>query len=253
MAISSVDETGERWSKRKAKTPIRSLSRLPSLPSSGRSSPTHQEAVPGVMIKFVGKMTKIDDVSTFSLRILHEQRGGLYSGTSASSLTDSFSSRSSTPPFLQSEQRQLLLKLPNQKSHRSRHTSSTHNSLQSLRFHRESSDGDHLNSSDDDDDMETFGSDDRRHDIEAGVRGSRRRAANQASSDRTSLTTKKSCSSCGTKKTPYWREGWEPSVVLCNACGIRYQKYKKYCTRCVAIARKDDKGRLHCPECRLRL
>lgn len=60
---------------------------------------------------------------------------------------------------------------------------------------------------------------------------------------------KKCCASCKTKKTPYWRDGWEKSVLLCNACGIRYQKYRKYCMTCLSIARKDEKGRLHCPDC----
>ena len=60
---------------------------------------------------------------------------------------------------------------------------------------------------------------------------------------------KKVCISCKTKKTPYWREGWNRGVLLCNACGIRYQKYKKYCFTCFSIVRKDERGRLHCPEC----
>ena len=60
---------------------------------------------------------------------------------------------------------------------------------------------------------------------------------------------KKRCSSCFVQKTPYWRDGWDDSVLLCNACGIRYQKYKKYCGKCFSIARKDEKGRLHCPTC----
>lgn len=64
---------------------------------------------------------------------------------------------------------------------------------------------------------------------------------------------KKVCSSCGTRKTPYWRDGWESGIMLCNACGIRYQKYKKYCSECCTIARKDEKGKLHCPDCQLRL
>lgn len=79
------------------------------------------------------------------------------------------------------------------------------------------------------------------------------RRRNQSAASERNSNTKKVCSSCNTKKTPYWREGWEPTIVLCNACGIRYQKYKKYCMRCVSIARKDDKGRLHCPECLQRL
>lgn len=64
---------------------------------------------------------------------------------------------------------------------------------------------------------------------------------------------KKKCASCKVKKTPYWREGWDKSVLLCNACGIRYQKYKKFCLKCRCIARKDEKGRLHCPECQDKL
>jgi hypothetical protein len=64
---------------------------------------------------------------------------------------------------------------------------------------------------------------------------------------------KKICISCKTKKTPYWREGWNKGVSLCNACGIRYQKYKKYCSTCFSIVRKDEKGKLHCPECQAML
>lgn len=60
---------------------------------------------------------------------------------------------------------------------------------------------------------------------------------------------RKRCDSCGTRKTPYWRDGWQGGVVLCNACGIRYHKYKKYCETCLCIARKNEKGRLVCPKC----
>lgn len=60
----------------------------------------------------------------------------------------------------------------------------------------------------------------------------------------------KRCASCATKKTPYWREGWSPCAFLCNACGIRYRKYKKYCLTCKQVARKDDMGSLKCPNCR---
>jgi hypothetical protein len=61
------------------------------------------------------------------------------------------------------------------------------------------------------------------------------------------------CSSCRTSKTPYWREGWEFGILLCNACGIRYQKYRRYCGECCTIARKDETGKLHCPNCHIRL
>jgi len=36
-----------------------------------------------------------------------------------------------------------------------------------------------------------------------------------------SMGGKKRCFSCGTNKTPYWRDGWD-GVALCNACGIRF-------------------------------
>ena len=57
------------------------------------------------------------------------------------------------------------------------------------------------------------------------------------------------CESCGTRKTPYWRDGWEPGVLLCNACGIRFHKYRKLCGTCRCIAKKDERGHLHCPKC----
>lgn len=57
------------------------------------------------------------------------------------------------------------------------------------------------------------------------------------------------CESCGTRRTPYWRDGWEPGIILCNACGIRFHKYRRHCEKCYCIAKKDDKGRIHCPKC----
>ncbi|KAG7564532.1 Zinc finger GATA-type [Arabidopsis suecica] len=33
----------------------------------------------------------------------------------------------------------------------------------------------------------------------------------------------KSCSHCGTRKTPLWREGPRGAGTLCNACGMRYR------------------------------
>ncbi|EFH51976.1 predicted protein [Arabidopsis lyrata subsp. lyrata] len=35
--------------------------------------------------------------------------------------------------------------------------------------------------------------------------------------------TNKSCSHCGTRKTPLWREGPRGAGTLCNACGMRYR------------------------------
>ena len=60
---------------------------------------------------------------------------------------------------------------------------------------------------------------------------------------------RKRCESCGTRKTPYWRDGWEIGITLCNACGIRFHKYRKMCEICRCIAKKDEKGNLHCPKC----
>ena len=66
-------------------------------------------------------------------------------------------------------------------------------------------------------------------------------------------STRKKCASCSARKTPYWREGWDQGVLLCNACGIRFHKYRKYCLNCYCIAKKDESGRLHCPKCHLKL
>ena len=57
------------------------------------------------------------------------------------------------------------------------------------------------------------------------------------------------CESCGTRKTPYWRDGWESGILLCNACGIRFHKYRTLCVNCRCVAKKDERGQLHCPKC----
>lgn len=62
-------------------------------------------------------------------------------------------------------------------------------------------------------------------------------------------TKRRRCESCGTRKTPYWRDGWESGILLCNACGIRFHKYRKLCGNCRCVAKKDDKGHLQCPKC----
>lgn len=62
-------------------------------------------------------------------------------------------------------------------------------------------------------------------------------------------TKRKRCESCKTRKTPYWRDGWESGILLCNACGIRFHKYRKFCESCHCIAKKDELGRLQCPKC----
>uniref|UniRef100_T1J6Q7 GATA-type domain-containing protein n=1 Tax=Strigamia maritima TaxID=126957 RepID=T1J6Q7_STRMM len=55
----------------------------------------------------------------------------------------------------------------------------------------------------------------------------------------------KQCASCGTAKTPLWRDA-EDGTPLCNACGIRYKKYRIRCNICWRIPRKDRKSRTLC-------
>lgn len=57
------------------------------------------------------------------------------------------------------------------------------------------------------------------------------------------------CISCGATKTPYWREAWSSSVLLCNACGLRYSKFRRRCLDCSYVPRKEDKGSKACTKC----
>lgn len=57
------------------------------------------------------------------------------------------------------------------------------------------------------------------------------------------------CGSCHTSKTPYWRDSWSPAFILCNACGLRYSKFKRYCKDCNYVPRKEDKGAKCCMQC----
>ncbi|KAL1415001.1 hypothetical protein MTO96_007004 [Rhipicephalus appendiculatus] len=58
----------------------------------------------------------------------------------------------------------------------------------------------------------------------------------------------KQCASCATKLTPLWRDA-EDGTPLCNACGIRYKKYKVRCTRCWHVPMRNDNTRSGCKEC----
>ncbi|XP_064479408.1 uncharacterized protein LOC135392626 [Ornithodoros turicata] len=58
----------------------------------------------------------------------------------------------------------------------------------------------------------------------------------------------KQCASCSTKVTPLWRDA-EDGTPLCNACGIRYKKYKVRCTRCWHIPRKTENTGVRCKVC----
>lgn len=50
----------------------------------------------------------------------------------------------------------------------------------------------------------------------------------------------KTCASCKTKKTPLWRDS-EDGTPYCNACGIRFKKYRFRCPMCSYIPRKDER------------
>ena len=58
------------------------------------------------------------------------------------------------------------------------------------------------------------------------------------------------CASCGATKTPYWRDAWGENISLCNACGLRYAKFKKRCSSCHYVPRKEDKNGRCCSQCR---
>lgn len=59
-----------------------------------------------------------------------------------------------------------------------------------------------------------------------------------------------SCASCQTTKTPYWRDAWHSGVLLCNACGLRFAKFKRRCINCHYVPRKEDKSNRQCPLCK---
>ncbi|XP_060082059.1 GATA-type zinc finger protein 1-like [Ylistrum balloti] len=58
----------------------------------------------------------------------------------------------------------------------------------------------------------------------------------------------KTCASCATRRTPLWRDA-EDGTPLCNACGIRFKKYKVRCSQCWHIPKKDIKTFPNCPNC----
>jgi hypothetical protein len=57
------------------------------------------------------------------------------------------------------------------------------------------------------------------------------------------------CTSCQQTVTPYWRDGWAEDVMLCNACGLRFQKFAQRCHSCMYIPRKEDGVEDTCPQC----
>ena len=59
---------------------------------------------------------------------------------------------------------------------------------------------------------------------------------------------RKECASCGTLKTPLWRDA-DDGTSLCNACGIRYKKYRVRCLRCWYIPKKEENAFSCCTSC----
>ncbi|XP_048788870.1 GATA-type zinc finger protein 1 [Lagopus muta] len=60
----------------------------------------------------------------------------------------------------------------------------------------------------------------------------------------------RSCASCKTQRTPLWRAA-ENGTPLCNACGIRYRKYRRRCRRCWSVPRRSalPPPAARCPQC----
>ncbi|GAA6094713.1 GATA-type zinc finger protein 1 isoform X2 [Tachysurus ichikawai] len=79
------------------------------------------------------------------------------------------------------------------------------------------------------------------------LQSSQRTSSSEEESDPSSLY-KKICASCCTRKTPLWRDA-EDGTPLCNACGIRYKKYRVRCMQCWNIPRKEASSNSKCLKC----
>ncbi|XP_058864222.1 uncharacterized protein LOC131706676 [Acipenser ruthenus] len=75
-----------------------------------------------------------------------------------------------------------------------------------------------------------------------------RTSSSEEESDSPCPIKNKCCASCNTKKTPLWRDA-EDGTPLCNACGIRYKKYRIRCFRCWHIPKKDGNSNSRCLKC----
>ncbi|KAL1190963.1 GATA transcription factor 16 [Cardamine amara subsp. amara] len=60
--------------------------------------------------------------------------------------------------------------------------------------------------------------------------------------NKTSVNEKKTCSDCGTSKTPLWRGGPSGPKSLCNACGIRNRKKRRGGTEDSKKLKKSNSG-----------
>ncbi|XP_042581176.1 LOW QUALITY PROTEIN: GATA-type zinc finger protein 1 [Cyprinus carpio] len=75
-----------------------------------------------------------------------------------------------------------------------------------------------------------------------------RSSSSEEESDPCALSRSKMCASCRTRKTPLWRDA-EDGTPLCNACGIRYKKYRVRCQQCWNIPKKDANTNSTCLKC----
>ncbi|KAL1273471.1 hypothetical protein QQF64_029333 [Cirrhinus molitorella] len=77
---------------------------------------------------------------------------------------------------------------------------------------------------------------------------SQRTSSSEEESDSCGLSRSKICASCRTRKTPLWRDA-EDGTPLCNACGIRYKKYRVRCQQCWNIPKKEANTNSKCLKC----
>lgn len=68
---------------------------------------------------------------------------------------------------------------------------------------------------------------------------------------RSSKAPGRSCACCNCSNTPMWRDG-RHGMRLCNACGIRWQKYGLCCITCSYVPRKNERGNI-CKRCKTEL
>ncbi|XP_029353170.1 GATA-type zinc finger protein 1 [Echeneis naucrates] len=73
-------------------------------------------------------------------------------------------------------------------------------------------------------------------------------SSDEDSDPTTTVSKDKVCASCCTRKTPMWRDA-EDGTPLCNACGIRYKKYRVRCVNCWHIPRKEGNSNSCCQKC----
>ncbi|KAM9363673.1 GATA-type zinc finger protein 1 [Symphorus nematophorus] len=73
-------------------------------------------------------------------------------------------------------------------------------------------------------------------------------SSDEESDPTTSVSKGKVCASCCTRKTPMWRDA-EDGTPLCNACGIRYKKYRVRCVNCWHIPKKEGNSNSCCLKC----